>query len=181
MDKVELYRQVYSAFKKLCAEGNQPSSFNAYCKKHSVDQSQMSYVLRKEYQSVRSFPGYVRDGGTRLAALGYLKISNNYAQKADSRVHSRAIMRVSASPNVKCGTICIGISLQSLDCQAIHVSQEALTREVRKYLSKTLSSRRQVFFPATTRMLFWSFYELGLLFLESYLKPNSLFSERFMS
>lgn len=66
MDKVELYRQVYSAFKKMCAKGKQPSSFNAFCKKHGVDQSQMSYVLRKEYQSVRSFPGYVRDGGTRI-------------------------------------------------------------------------------------------------------------------
>lgn len=66
MDKVELYRQVYSAFNKMCTEGKQPSSFNAYCKKHSVDQSQMSYVLRKEYQSVRSFSAYVRDGGTRI-------------------------------------------------------------------------------------------------------------------
>lgn len=66
MDKVELYRQVYSAFKRMCAEGRQPSSFRAYCKKHGVDQNQMPYVLKEEFQPVTTLPGYVRDGGMRI-------------------------------------------------------------------------------------------------------------------
>lgn len=66
MDKVELYRQVFSAFKKMCAEGNQPSSFHAYCKKHGVDQCQMPIVLKDEYQPVTTLPGYIRDAGKAL-------------------------------------------------------------------------------------------------------------------
>lgn len=66
MDKVELYRQVYSAFKRMCAEGNQPSSFNAYCKKHGVDQCRMPLVLKDEFQPVTTLPGYVIDRGMAL-------------------------------------------------------------------------------------------------------------------
>lgn len=66
MDKVELYRQVYTAFKRMCAEGRQPSSFCAYCKKHGVDQSQMPLVLKEEFRPVRTLPGYVIDRGMAL-------------------------------------------------------------------------------------------------------------------
>lgn len=66
MDKVELYRQVYSAFKKMCAEGRQPSSFSVHCKKHGVDQNQMPFVLKEEFQPVTTLPGYVRDRGKRI-------------------------------------------------------------------------------------------------------------------
>ena len=66
MDKVELYRQVFTAFKKMCAEGRQPSSFHAYCKEQSVDQCQMPIVLKDEFQPVTTLPGYIRDSGKKL-------------------------------------------------------------------------------------------------------------------
>lgn len=63
MDKVELYRQVFTSFRKLCAEGNQPSSFNAYCKANGVEQCQMAQVLKGDYQRIRTLPGYTSIGG----------------------------------------------------------------------------------------------------------------------
>jgi len=63
MDKVELYRQVFTSFRTLCAEGKQPSSFNAYCKGHGVSQCQMAQVLKGEYQRIRTLPGYTSIGG----------------------------------------------------------------------------------------------------------------------
>lgn len=62
MDKVELYRQVFTSFRRLCAEGKQPSSFNAYCKAHGVMQCQMTKVLKGEYQRIKSLPGYTSTG-----------------------------------------------------------------------------------------------------------------------
>ena len=59
MDKVELYRQVFTSFRTLCAEGKQPSSFNAYCKAHGVDQRHMAQVLKCEFQCIRTLPGYI--------------------------------------------------------------------------------------------------------------------------
>lgn len=58
MDKVELYRQVFTSFRALCAEGKQPSSFSAYCRAHGVEQSQMAQVLKGEYQRIRTLLGY---------------------------------------------------------------------------------------------------------------------------
>lgn len=58
MEKVERYRQVFLSFKELCAEGMQPSSFRAYCIANGVDQSQMRQVLKKEFQNVKTLPGY---------------------------------------------------------------------------------------------------------------------------
>ena len=66
MDKVELYRQVFNSYKKMCVEGKQPSSFHAYCKKHGVSQCQMPVVLKDDYQPVKTLPGYVRDSGKAL-------------------------------------------------------------------------------------------------------------------
>ena len=63
MDKVELYRQVFTSFRTLCAEGEQPSSFNAYCKAHGVEQCQMAQVLQGDYQRIRTLPGYTSIGG----------------------------------------------------------------------------------------------------------------------
>lgn len=62
MDKVELYRQVFTSFRKLCAEGKQPLSFNAYCRAHGVLQCQMAQVLKGEYQRIRTLPGYASPG-----------------------------------------------------------------------------------------------------------------------
>ena len=62
MDKVELYRQVFTSFRTLCAAGKQPSSFNAYCKAHGVVQCQMAQVLKGEYQHIRTLPGYTSIG-----------------------------------------------------------------------------------------------------------------------
>lgn len=62
MDKVELYRLVFTSFRNLCAEGKQPSSFNAYCKANGVVQCQMAQVLKGEYQLIRTLPGYTSVG-----------------------------------------------------------------------------------------------------------------------
>lgn len=72
MDKVELYRQVFVAFRKLCAEGRQPSSFRAYCNKHGVVQSQMHQVLKGEFQNVKTLPGYKVYGNKGLHGVGKL-------------------------------------------------------------------------------------------------------------
>ena len=58
MDKVERYRQVFLSFKELCSTGRQPSSFSAYCKANSVDQSQMRQTLKNEFQNIKTLPGY---------------------------------------------------------------------------------------------------------------------------
>lgn len=58
MEKVELYRQVFSSFKELCAKGEQSCSFSAYCREHGVCSSQMRQVLKEEFTNVRSLPGY---------------------------------------------------------------------------------------------------------------------------
>ena len=62
MNKIELYRQVFTSFRRLCAEGKQPSSFNAYCKAHGVEQCQMAQVLKGEYQRIKLLPGYTSVG-----------------------------------------------------------------------------------------------------------------------
>lgn len=75
MDKVELYRQVFASFRDLCARGRQPSSFNAYCKAHGVQQCRMRQVLKDEFQPIKSLPGYGY-GKSRL----YLEIYENFKQ-----------------------------------------------------------------------------------------------------
>ena len=60
MDKVELYRHVFTTFRTLCAEGKQPSSFSAYCRAHGVERCQMAQVLKREYQPIRTLSGYSR-------------------------------------------------------------------------------------------------------------------------
>ena len=60
MDKVEHYRQVFSAFKELCAAGKQPSSFREYCREHGVSQSQMPIILKDEFQPIQTLIGYIR-------------------------------------------------------------------------------------------------------------------------
>lgn len=63
MDKVELYRQVFSSFKELCARGKQECSFRSYCVRHGVSSSQMRQVLKEEFKEIRTLPGY-RSPGT---------------------------------------------------------------------------------------------------------------------
>lgn len=58
MDKVELYRQVFQSFKALCARGEQPCSFSAYCRDYGVEQNQMRQILKGEFQNIRTLPGY---------------------------------------------------------------------------------------------------------------------------
>ena len=58
MDKVELYREVFASFRTLCAERKQPSSFNAYCKAHGVEQSLMRHILKDEFQNVKALSGF---------------------------------------------------------------------------------------------------------------------------
>ena len=65
MDKVELYRQVFTAFKELCAQGKQNCSFSSFCREHGVGNDRMSSVLKDEYQKLKTLPGYMyaRDVG----------------------------------------------------------------------------------------------------------------------
>ena len=58
MDKVGLYRQVFSSYKELCANGLQSCSFHSYCLDHGVDQCQMPIVLKGEFQKITTLPGY---------------------------------------------------------------------------------------------------------------------------
>lgn len=58
MDKVGLYRQVFSSYKELCANGLQNCSFHCYCREHGVDQCQMPTVLKGEFQKITTLPGY---------------------------------------------------------------------------------------------------------------------------
>ena len=58
MERVKLYRQVFRSYKALCARGQQPSSFSAYCRKHGVEQNQMRQILKDEFQNIRTLPGY---------------------------------------------------------------------------------------------------------------------------
>lgn len=66
MDKVGLYRQVFSSYKELCVNGQQNCSFHSYCQEHGVDQCQMPMVLKGEFQKIRTIPGYrlIRKDGT---------------------------------------------------------------------------------------------------------------------
>lgn len=64
MDKVELYRQVFTSFKDLCARGEQPCSFSSYCREHGVDQGYMRSVLKDEFQGIKTLPGYNNNAGT---------------------------------------------------------------------------------------------------------------------
>lgn len=69
MERAELYRQVFSSFKDLCGQGRQPSSFDAYCKKHGVQQCLMRQYLKDDFIPIRTLPGYIRcrtgHGGNR--------------------------------------------------------------------------------------------------------------------
>ena len=58
MSNLELYRQVFLSFKRMCAEGRQPGTFSDYCRSHGVEQKQMRSVLKEEFQPVRTLPGY---------------------------------------------------------------------------------------------------------------------------
>lgn len=75
MNNVELYRQVFTSFRTLCAEGKQPSSFNAYCKAHGVNQCQMAQVLKGEYQYIRALSGYI--GSSHTGSVCPLKMPSN--------------------------------------------------------------------------------------------------------
>lgn len=62
MDKFELYRQVFSSYKEMCAQGMQPSSFSSYCRKNGVKESQMRQILKDEFQPIKTLPGYCSIG-----------------------------------------------------------------------------------------------------------------------
>ena len=70
MDRVELYREVFTSFRTLCAEGKQTCSFDIYCKEHGVRQSYMRTVLRDEFQNVTSLPGYMRCSNQGTCGIG---------------------------------------------------------------------------------------------------------------
>lgn len=41
------------------AEGKQPSSFNACCKAHGVEQSLMRHILKDEFHNVKTLSGFL--------------------------------------------------------------------------------------------------------------------------
>lgn len=72
MEKTELYRQVFTSFKELCAQGRQPGSFRVYCQNHGVNQSLMRHILKDEFQNVRTLPGFHMARTTDGHSLGKL-------------------------------------------------------------------------------------------------------------
>lgn len=58
MVKVELYRQVFSAYKELCAKGEAWVSFSKFCKGYGIDSHLMRWTLGKEFESITKLPGY---------------------------------------------------------------------------------------------------------------------------
>lgn len=58
MDKVELYRQVFNAYRELCAKGEVGVSFSRFCREHGVDSHQMRWTLGKEFVNIKKLPGY---------------------------------------------------------------------------------------------------------------------------
>ena len=58
MEKIKLYRQVFSAFKELCASGKQPGSFSEYCLTHGVSKCQMPIVLKYDFQPLQTITGH---------------------------------------------------------------------------------------------------------------------------
>lgn len=66
MEKVEYYRQIFSAFKELCACGKQSCSFREYCREHGVSYYRMYLVLKEEYPSLNEIPGYTRGSSLKF-------------------------------------------------------------------------------------------------------------------
>ena len=60
MTRKELYRQVYYEFKDLCARGQQPGSFVAYCRSKGVGRDSVRMALGEEYQLLHTLDGYTR-------------------------------------------------------------------------------------------------------------------------
>lgn len=58
MDEKELYLRAYMAFKDLCEQGKQPSSFFVYCQKNGISYQRLRDVLKDEYNGVRDLKGY---------------------------------------------------------------------------------------------------------------------------
>lgn len=79
MDKKELYRQVFISFKDLCSIGEQPGSFDEYCRKHGVYQSQMRQVLGDEFQAIKTLPGYSCGNSSGNSSL-YSQIYESFKQ-----------------------------------------------------------------------------------------------------
>ena len=78
MDKETLYRQVFTAFKNLCALGEQPCSFSKYCSDHGVNPNMMPFVLKGEYQNIRTLPGYRFRRDKHSVGTRYMEIYENF-------------------------------------------------------------------------------------------------------
>ena len=78
INKVDLYRQVFHAFKKLCADGKQTCSFRTFCLEHGVNQCQMKLILKDEFQGVSCIPGYRRFAKNPDAVIRYLQIYDDF-------------------------------------------------------------------------------------------------------
>lgn len=57
---MEYYRQIFSAFKEMCATGKQPCSFREYCKEKGVSYSRMYLLVKDEFPNICAIPGYRR-------------------------------------------------------------------------------------------------------------------------
>lgn len=60
MTRKEQYRQIYKEFKDLCARGQQPGSFLAYCKSKGVRSDCLRTSLGEEFQDLHTLDGYTR-------------------------------------------------------------------------------------------------------------------------
>lgn len=58
MDRVELYRQVFKAYKDLCAKGEAEVSFCRFCRERGIDSHLMRWTLGREFENIKTLPGY---------------------------------------------------------------------------------------------------------------------------
>lgn len=59
----KLCLQIYEEFKNLCAKGQQPSTFKAYCLKYGITRTQMHNYLNRKKLRVYGLPGFKGPSG----------------------------------------------------------------------------------------------------------------------
>lgn len=71
MDRVELYRQVFKAYKDLCAKGEAEVSFCRFCRERGIDSHLMRWTLGREFENIKTLPGY-KNISTRCSEVAVL-------------------------------------------------------------------------------------------------------------
>lgn len=101
MVKVEYYRQIFSAFKELCATGQQSCSFREYCLEHKVSCSKMYQIVRKEFPNLSSIPGYRNLPIWGFFSLRFMKNTKIFVSKASNLAVLQNIVETMVLPSKK--------------------------------------------------------------------------------